>query len=82
MYFDNRCEYTFPRKRRKQIRNPSAPWCQLQFRFHLGEMLEIPIIVQERNALVDGRRSDQAVVAAAWRYTLRCGVTGFAHTIV
>ncbi len=45
-------------------------------------MLEIPIIVHERNALVDGRRSDQAVVRAAWRYTLRCGVTGFAQTIV
>ena len=51
-------------------------------RFHLGEMLEIPIIVQERNALVDGRRSDRAVVRAAWRYTLRRGVTGFARTIV
>jgi hypothetical protein len=33
-------------------------------------MLEIPIIVQERYPLVDGRCSDQAVVRAAWRYTL------------
>src|ERR1700730_6142295 len=29
----------------EQIRNPSVPRYQLQFRFHQGEMLEIPIIV-------------------------------------
>jgi hypothetical protein len=38
----------------KQVRNASAPRYQLQFGFHYGELLEIPIIVQERYALSQG----------------------------
>ncbi len=36
-------------------------------------MLEIPIVVQERYALVNGRGGDQAVVRTAWRHPLPAG---------
>ncbi len=46
------------------------PRYQVQLGFHHSEMLEIPIIMQQRYPRVDGCNSDEAVVRAARSYAL------------